>query len=240
MFNNKKVFSLIPAKHTSYQLPKKNYLKLNKLSLFEIAIICSKKSKFVDSIFVSSDSKHILHKSKKNDVNTIKRDKKLCLRKTLAKELIYDAITFIKRNFFKDFFIIYLQPTSPFRNHKHINKAFKLLKKNKLNSLISVSKNTYPIFKSVKIIKGLVKPIFNEKFISSNREEFVNTYKPNGAIYIFTASSFLKKKNIPIKNSFAYIMPKKNSIDIDNLEDYKLAKKLSKKFLIYKKNNSEI
>jgi len=235
MFNKKKVFSIIPAKHSSYQLPKKNYLKLNKLSLFEIAIICSHKSKYIDSTFVSSDSKYILNKSKKMGSNTIKRSKKLCSRKTHAKEVVYDAIRFIKKFFFEDFFIIYMQPTSPFRNHKHINKAFLLLKKNKLNSLVSVTKNIVPIFKSIKISKGVVEPIFKEKFVSSNRQEFVNIYKPNGAIYIFTASNFLRKKNIPIKNCLAYKMLEKDSIDVDSIEDYKLAKKFSKKLLIYKK-----
>jgi len=235
MFNKKKVFSIIPAKHYSYQLPKKNYLKLNRLSLFEIAIICSHKSKYIDSTFISSDSKYILNKSKKIGSNTIKRSKKLCLRKTLAKEVIYDAIRFIKKFFFKDFYIVYMQPTSPFRNHNHVNKAFSLLKKYKLNSLVSVTKNIIPIFKSIKISKSLVKPIFKEEFVSLNRQEFANTYKPNGAIYIFTAANFLRKKNIPIKNCLAYKMSEKDSMDVDNIKDYKLAKKFSEKLLIYKK-----
>ncbi|MDC0645055.1 acylneuraminate cytidylyltransferase family protein [Candidatus Pelagibacter ubique] len=234
MFLKKKVIALIPAKSNSSGLPRKNYLKLNKQSLFEIAIKSAQNSKFIDTVFVSSDSTKILQKSKKMGAEIIKRNKNLCLNETPANKVILDAIKKIKKKIFDDFIIIYLQPTSPFRNHHHINKAFNYLKKHKLNSIISVTSNLKTIYKCVKIKNGFIKPIFKDNFITSNRQKFETTFYPNGAIYIFNANIFLKNKTIPIKNSLAYEMPKNSSHDIDNLIDYKVAKKLSKNFLIYK------
>ena len=97
MFKNTKVIALIPAKHKSHGLPKKNYLKLNKLSLFEIAIKSAQHSKYVDKIFVTSDSEAILKKSKKIGTEIIKRNKSLCLKNTLAKEVILHSIRKIKK-----------------------------------------------------------------------------------------------------------------------------------------------
>ncbi len=234
MFSKKKVIALIPAKSNSTGLPRKNFLRLNKKSLFEIAIISAQNSKFIDQIFVSSDSSEILKKSKKMGVNAIKRHKNLCLNETPAYEVVLDAIQKINKKISSDFVIIYLQPTSPFRNHLHINQAFNNLKKYKLNSTVSVVRNSKTIYKSIKIKSGRIKPIFKDDFITSNRQKFETTFYPNGAIYIFNASIFLKNKTIPIKNSLAYEMSKNNSYDIDSLDDYKFAKKLSKSFLIYK------
>ncbi len=110
---------------------------------------------------------------------------------------------------------------------------FKLLKKNKKNSAISVKKNLNTIYKNIKVKDSIVYPIFKKDFINYNRQNIPATYVTNGAIYIFLASSFNRKKRIPIFNSLAFEMSQKSSIDIDNLADYKIAKKISKDYLIY-------
>ena len=52
---------------------------------------------------------------------------------------------------------------------------------------------------------------------------------PNGSIYIFKVSTFLKNKNFPVNNSIQYLMPKNVSLDIDSLEDFNEFKKRFKK-----------
>ena len=80
----------------------------------------------------------------------------------------------------------------------------------------------------------MVKPIFAESFVTNNRQALETLYIPNGAIYIFNSSIFMKNKKLPIKSSLAYKMSENSSHDIDTLEDYTLAKKMSNKCLIYK------
>ena len=72
-----------------------------------------------------------------------------------------------------------------------------------------------------------MKPIFSEKLLSKNRQSFPDTFLPNGAIYIFKIKEFKKKKNIPAHKFQPYIMNNIESLDIDNLEDLKYARKLS-------------
>ena len=69
-------------------------------------------------------------------------------------------------------------------------------------------------------------PIFDEKFLTSNRQSFSDVYIPNGAIYIFLVKNFMKKKSIPHKNSVPFLMNEKDSIDIDNLSDLRVARNL--------------
>ena len=137
---NLKVITLIPAKENSKGLKNKNIKKLNNLTLVEIAILASTKSQIIDQTYISTDSSKILKIGKKYKINTIKRKKKLCSFSSTANEVIADFIDTLK-NSYKNYnlLIVYLQPTSPFRNHKHIDLALKIFFKNNLSTMLSVT-----------------------------------------------------------------------------------------------------
>lgn len=224
------VISLIPAKEKSTRLINKNLLKIDGISLVNRAIISSIKSKYVDHTFLSSDSKKILNIGKKYNLNLIIRPKKFATTKSLANQVIFHALGLIKERFkeYSDIICIYLQPTSPFRNYKHVDNALRLFIKNKAKVLISVNENNKSIYKSFSIKKNKIYPLFKKEYIYLNNQSFEKTYYPNGAIYVFRYKDFIKKKSIPIENALPYIMSRKDSLDIDDFFDYKIAKSMSR------------
>ena len=56
----------------------------------------------------------------------------------------------------------------------------------------------------------------------ANRQELPITYYPNGAVYVFSTEMIRQKKYYTDK-SYAYIMPRERSIDIDFIDDFKYA-----------------
>ena len=100
--------------------------------------------------------------------------------------------------------------------------------------LISVKESDAKIFKALKSKKNTLLPFFKEKFLTANRQSFRKVFFPNGAIYIFYAKDFLKKKKINIKNSTPFVMNDFESIDIDFPYDFEIAKKLANKYLLYR------
>ena len=224
------IIALIPAKKNSQDLKNKNFKKLNNFSLFELAILAAKKSKFIDKIYLSSDSNEILNRSKKYNINLIKRK----TNSATANSLILDFINHNLKNDNKNYLIVYLQPTSPFRSNFHIDQAIRKLIKKKLRSVLSVNENKN-FFKSFKKNKDVLNPFFNDKYVTNNRQNLKKIYSPNGAIYIFYASDFIKNKKLSFIKSGYYLMNRIDSIDIDDKEDYELAKFLSKKYLKIKK-----
>lgn len=229
-----KIISLIPAKKNSQDFKNKNLKKLNNLSLFELAILSAKKSKSINKVYLSSDSDEILKKGEKYKINLIKRNKSLCTNSSSANEVILD---FIQNNIEDDIeksIIVYLQPTSPFRNNKHIDQAINIFIKKNLRSILSVTENKN-FYKSLKKNKDTLSPCFNDKYITNNRQNLKKIYSPNGAIYIFYASDFLRKKKLSFAKSGYYFMNRIDSIDIDDKQDYELAKFLSKKYLKIRK-----
>jgi CMP-N,N'-diacetyllegionaminic acid synthase len=223
------VISLIPAKKKSTRLKNKNLLKINGISLLVRAIICSLKSKYIEHTFLSSDSEKMLSIGKKYCLTPIIRPKQFATKKSLANEVIYHAYKVIKKKIKNPNKIIcvYLQPTSPFRNYKHVDTALKLFVKNKAKVLISVEESHKSIYKTIKIKKNKILTLFKKSYLYNNNQSFEKTYNPNGAIYIFRYKDFMKNKSIPIENALPYIMSRKDSLDIDDYFDYKIAKLIS-------------
>ena len=56
----------------------------------------------------------------------------------------------------------------------------------------------------------------------ANRQELPTTYYPNGAVYVFSTAMIRQRKYYTDK-SYAYIMPRERSVDIDFLDDFKYA-----------------
>ena len=237
MANNNNIIGLIPARKNSKGLKNKNLRKISGLTLFEITAISSLKAKLINETYVSSDSPKILNLGKKLKIKLFKRKSRYAKSTTDANQVILNFLSEIKKKEdIKKTIIIYLQPTSPFRNHIHIDNAIKKFIKYNSSALVSVTDVREKIYKSLQIKNKKLTPFFNEKNLTQNRQSLKKLFTPNGAIYIFYASDFLKRNKIPIKGSDYFLMNSFESIDINDKEDIKIAKKLKKDFLIYKKN----
>lgn len=224
MIKKNYIYGLIPSKLNSKSIYQKNLQKIKNKSLLEITIDHAKKVKKIDRICVSSESKKIEKICKKKNIIFFKRKNSLSTSKALANSVILD---FIKKNKLKkNDTIVYLQPTSPFRTFKHINYSLSKFRKNKNQTLVSIKKVNLSVFKCIILKSNRLNPLFNEKYLSSNRQIFPNIYIPNGAIYIFLVKNFMKKKAIPQKNSIPFLMNEKDSLDIDSISDLKLARTL--------------
>ena len=92
------------------------------------------KSSIIDETIVTTDSKKIFNIAKKFKSKVIIRPIYLGKDNINANQVIAHAIK--KNNLHEEYIIVYLQPTSPFRNHKHINKAFNILKNYKTYNLV--------------------------------------------------------------------------------------------------------
>ena len=224
----KKFIGLIPARSDSKGIKKKNLIQVYGKPLILYTINSAKKSKFLNSIYVSSDDKKILDIANNNSISLIKRPKKISMDKTPMSKVIDH---FIKKNnpLSKNSYIVLLQPTSPLRNEKHIDEAISIFLKFKRNVLVSVRESKEVIQKHFFLTKkNFLKTVFPENLSHKRRQDLKKTYTPNGAIYIFSISSFLKYKEIKLSQAVPYFMDQSASIDIDNDEDLEYLKFLGK------------
>ena len=226
MFLNKKILCLIPARGGSKGIKLKNLKKIYKKKLIEIVINFAKSLKFLDKIIVSSDNKRILEISKSLNVSTINRSKKL------SKDFVsdYEVIEDIAKKHKYDY-ILYLQPTSPFRKEKDFQKALKKLIKKKDHGIWSVTKidkkfhpNKILFSKDKKYLQTFSQK--GKKIVA--RQQLNDTFIRNGIFYFFSVKELLKQKTIYLKKTLFYEI-NYECINIDTFDDLKKSKLLAKK-----------
>ena len=219
---------IIPARAGSKSIKNKNIVKLNGKPLIYYTIKAAKKSILSDNFIVSTDDPKILKICKELKVKYFyNRPKKFSSDKTTAIELLKYLINDLEKKKFKFKNIVYLQPTSPFRNFLVINKAIKTYKK-KLNidSLISVTEveSFHPArMKFMDKNNILLDNFYTEKKEGSNKQSLKKMYIRNGAIYIFKKKN-IEKGTIKGKKSYGFLMERNQSINIDSNADLNYAK----------------
>ena len=231
MFYNKNILSIIPARGGSKGIKNKNLKKINSLSLVELAMVFINSLEFVDLKIVSTDSDKILKLCKKYQHQPFKRTKKFSGDRVSDFQVISNVINNLKKitNQYFDY-LLYLQPTSPFRKKNEIISALKKTIKTNSNSCwsISVADKKYHPLKILKINSNQLN-IFNNK--GQNviaRQQLDDIYIRNGIFYIFDIKKLMYYKKIYLPNTMPYII-NYPYVNIDSLNDLKLAKKIIKK-----------
>lgn len=214
---------IIPARGGSKGVPKKNMKFLNRQPLIYYTIEAAQEIFDNDVICVSTDDMEI-----KNLVEAIGLSVPFIRPPHLSSDTagLYDvllhAIEYYElKGYFPDTLIL-LQPTSPFRNAKHIIQALELYTSD-LDMVVSVKETKSNPYFNLFEENGFG---FLYKSKQSNyvrRQDAPKVWEYNGAIYImnierlklFNFSSFEKIKK--------YSMDELSSHDIDTLFDWKLA-----------------
>ena len=222
MIDDNKVLAIIPARGGSKRLLKKNVLLLREKPLITWTIEAGLKSKYIDTLIVSSDDKEILNISRHAGAKVIKRPPELATDESKTSDVIKHVIRTVAEDFD---FIILLQPTSPLRTERHINEAFKLLASKNADAVISVCEVDHPALWCNTLPDNLNMSGFLPHDIKERRSQDLPVfYRINGAIYICRIDRFLKEGTFFINdNIYAYIMDKESSVDIDTYMDFKLA-----------------
>ena len=114
MYKNKKILAFIPARKGSKRIPNKNLVLINGIPLFQYSVDVAKKSKYIDSIIVSTNSKKILKTAHKLGCieNKLRPDNLSTDNSRIIDAILYE----IKENNLSQYdVIVLLQPTSPYR-----------------------------------------------------------------------------------------------------------------------------
>ena len=233
-----KILGIIPARAGSKGLKDKNILKLNKKPLIAWSILAAKKSKVLSKVIVSTDSLKISRIAKKYGAEVpFMRPAKYSGDNAKSSDLIIHALKFfIKKKIHFDY-VVLIEPTSPLREASDIRKCISLIKKNEIDTLVSVSKVKSPhprfIYKFSSEFK--IKPyISSKKNLSARRQDVESLYFLEGTIYCSNVKTFLRKKTFYHNNTSAFVVPKWKSIEIDSLFDLKLSEFIMKNKKKYK------
>jgi len=162
------------------------------------------------------------------------------ISKDKVQKCIAKGLTVIEGNAEKDLmqnekqsfdYVVLLQPTSPFREAKHIDAAFLELQERSADAVISVCETEHnPLWSntlnSSKSLEGFLKP----ELINSRSQDLETHYRLNGALYICDVKRLVEEDTFFIQsNCYAYEMSQIDSVDIDTELDFLLAETILKR-----------
>ncbi|MDI9472344.1 MAG: acylneuraminate cytidylyltransferase family protein [Bacillota bacterium] len=224
------VLAIIPARSGSKGIRDKNIKLLAGKPLLAYSIVAAIQSGVFDEVMVSTDSRSYAEIAEKFGAKVpFLRSAKTSTDQASTRESVLEVhANYLKMNKFYDEFMI-LQPTSPLRTHQDIMNAYNLFKRKEAKSVISVCEVDH----SPHWANTLDETLSLKGFISQNmlmvRQSLERFYRLNGAIYLHDTKYYLENAYCFDETSFAYIMDKMNSVDIDDMFDFYMAEFFIKK-----------
>jgi len=210
----------IPAKGNSKRLLKKNLQNIEGKSLVVRAIEGAIQSECFDKVCVSSNDQKILKIAEKFGAVGVFRNRDMCNDDIRAKDVLRAYLSECKQKYDN---ITMLMPTNPLRTANHIIEAHKIFSKKKCITMVSVTKFGFSPAMAMTIEDGALKSFYSDKLIWERESTFPKYYHLNGAIFIAEYEYFLEKATFINSNTIPYIMDRYSSVDVDTIDDLKLA-----------------
>lgn len=221
----KNIICVIPARSGSKRIKNKNTINFFGKPLIYYSIKVAKDAKIFDKIIVTTDSLRIKKIAEKYGAEVpFIRSKKLSNDLASTKNVLRDCIERINSKKVKFHCLLY--PTAPLITKKDLQTAFKKLKKNnKANGIITIQSFLSSPLRSLVYKKNYLTSKW-KKYQFKNSNNLQNFYFDTGNFYIYKTKQFLNSKDLHPKNMIGHEMSYFRSIDINDMRDLQIAKKL--------------
>lgn len=219
-----KNLAVILARSGSKGLKNKNIKSLAGKPLLAYTVEAAIKSAEYDTVHVSTDSEYYAEIAKNYGADVpFLRGESLVGDESSSWDAVRFVIAEYEKRGKKFDTVTLLQPTSPLRDAEDIKKAFEIYDSMGATAVVSVCEvdhsplmcNTLPENNSLYGFIDLDKV--------GRRQDMKPYYRINGAIYIQRVDLIMECASIYGEGSYAYVMDKSHSVDIDDEIDFMVA-----------------
>ena len=195
------------GKETSTGRPGKNYMKILGRNLNEYSLMAAFYCKYIESIYISTDSPSIKNSASKFNAIVIDRPFELATPDSLTEDVLTHSYNFILRDLNEiPEMIVLLFANSPTVNIDKLNEGIKIMKNDpSLDSCFSVVKyNMFSPSRAKRLNNNIIEPFVElnlEGSDSSLRDSLGDVYYSDFSIQILRSSCFenLNKGQPPVK-----------------------------------------
>lgn len=225
MYAGKRVLGLIPARGGSKGIPGKNIRKIGGEPLIAKAIRVGLSSCHIDSVVVTTDDEEIARIARLFGARVpFMRPAELAKDSSRTIECVVharDALLSMGEEYDA---VALLQPTSPLRRVRDVDRAIELFYERGERGVVSVSRvKENPILIRTMGEDGELSPLLS---VSSTmrRQDMPAFYRVDGGIYVNDARSLTAETSLN-DNPVGIIIPEWNAIDIDDMDDWREAER---------------
>lgn len=223
-----KNLAIIPARSGSKGLKDKNIKMLNEKPLLAYSIEAAKESGLFDEIMVSTDSEEYAEIAKQWGAKVpFLRLQELSNDTASSWEVVRDVIERYKNSGLEFDTVALLQPTSPLRSSDDIINGYEVMKEMSANFVVAVCEMDHsPLWANTLPTDFSMENFIRPEVVTMPRQSIPTYYRINGALYIIKVDYLMKTTDVYSEKSYATIMKKESSIDIDDQMDFTIAEVL--------------
>ena len=229
MYKKKTIIAIITARGGSKRLPGKNLKAFNGKPLIYWTIKQALASRYIDILLVSTDNRRIAAVSRKFQAEApFIRPKELSTDQASSLDVIFHALNWLKERGKSFDLVMLLQPTSPLRGHKDIDRAIISLFRKKAQAVVSVCEAEHnPLWSNTLPVDFSMRNFLKPSIKNLNSQDLPKFYRLNGAVYLAYTDYLLKNMGFIGNGTYAYLMGQQYSVDIDTKYDFEFAQFLS-------------
>lgn len=212
--------AVITARSGSKGLKDKNIKLLNGKPLMAYTIEAARQSGCFDCIHVSTDSEEYASIAREYGAEVpFLRNAELASDTAGSWEVVRAVIDRYGKSAKRFEKAMLLQPTSPLRTSEDIRNAFALMEDKNAKTVVGVCEMDHsPLWSNTLPEDKNMNGFQSESFLIP-RQQLPVYYRINGAVYLVDVDYLMNEGELYGQQSYAYIMPKERSVDIDDLFD---------------------
>lgn len=219
----KKSVAIITARGGSKRIPGKNIKNFLGKPIICYSIEAAKASGIFDTVMVSTDDTGIAEVARQAGAEVpFLRSAATSNDFATTAEVLTEVLTQFKANGDTFQYSCCIYPTAPFVTAEKLKSAFELLLKNNADSVIPVTRFSFPIWRSFKMNDGRLAYNWPENALKRS-QDLPPSFHDCGQFYFFDTEKFLTSKSLVTAATYAIEVPESEVQDIDNEEDWKIA-----------------
>jgi N-acylneuraminate cytidylyltransferase len=223
---NPKILTVIPARGGSKRIPQKNIIDFCGKPMIAWPIKMLHSIKMLDEIIVSTDSEEIAQIVKNLGAKVpFARPRELSDDYTGTTAVIKHAVEWHMANVGSVDYVLTVYPTAVFLSTKDIEKAFDMLKSSDSEIVFPGTEYPSPIQRAVYLDENQRVTMFQPEHYTSRSQDLPKAYHDAGQFYLSKVSAVLNNTPYFSKASRMMVIPRHRVVDIDTIEDLKIAER---------------
>lgn len=224
MIEGKTVLAIVPARGGSKGLPGKNIRPLCGKPLVSWTIEKAKKSRYLDSVLVTTDSVQIADIARAAGAHVpFIRPPELATDFASTYDVIRHALAYARESEGREYdFVVLLEPTSPLREDDDIDRMLELLvrRSSDFDAIVSVGEVTEHPSIMKRLVEDRMEPFCADLAQTTRRQDNAAAYFPFGVAYIAKTSALLEENTFYTRRCTHFTIQRYQNYEIDDIYNF--------------------
>lgn len=218
-----KVLGVIPARGGSKSIPRKNIAPLAGRPLIHYTIVGARKSRHIDRLVVSTDDAEIATVARESGAEVVMRPAEYAADMAPTELALIHVLDTLEADGYVPDIVLTLEPTSPMRTHRLIDRCVEKFLASDADSVISVAECS-PLVGRIVDAQGRFEYLVPDQ--RRRRQDREPLYRESSTVYATRARTLRERGSVLGERLYAVVAEPGEAVDINDPLDLVIAEAL--------------